>query len=214
MEHENLYNRILAHFTGPKFSEDVQQSKRSFFESSGALDEQSAFYELRMRQFLDWYFFTHQLREYKRTPLEAAPMVRELRLSDQDMLWIESFKHQRHSLFEFLKLKNGNVYLKDIFANQKFTVTNCPWVMGFDCEEIFEARLIPSGPNYVFMRGLCFHPAEAKKFILSEVKKYRSDRDLDPEVLMLRLMKMRYKFEQFKHVRFDMIYSNENRLGF
>ena len=136
-----------------------------------------------------------------------------MRFSDEELQTLEILKRHRHSIFEFIKIKNGDVYIKDLMANQKLVVKQSSFVFGFDADELFEVRLIPQGDSYVFTRGFCFHPESAKKFILSEVKRHRKDPDLDPDILMLRLIKMRYKFEQYKHVKPELIYSNDGKLG-
>ncbi len=212
-EYEKVIEKILNHFVSDAFKDELALAKKEFFENAGTLDENSEHYESRMAQFYDWYFFTRELVGYKQTPLDACHLVRELRFTDEELNIIEILKQHRHSLFEFIKIKNGDVYIKDLLANKKLIVKQSPYVFGFDPDEIFEVRLIPSGDSYIFTRGFCFHPESAKKFILSEVKRHRKDPDLDPDVMMLRLIKMRYKFEQYKHVRPEMIYSNEGKLG-
>jgi hypothetical protein len=166
-----------------------------------------------MSQFYDWYFFTRELSGYGQTPLNACQLVRELRFSEEELKQLAILKLNRHSIFEFTKIKNNDVYIKDLLAIKKLIVKSSPWVFGFDEVEIFEARLIPEGENYLFMRGFCFHPELAKKFILDEVKRHRKDPDLDPDVMMLRLIKMRFKYEQYKHVNPEMIYTNDGKLG-
>ncbi|QDK36836.1 hypothetical protein [Bdellovibrio sp. NC01] len=212
-EYEKIIEKILNHFVSDAFKDELALAKKEFFENAGTLDENAQHYESRMAQFYDWYFFTRELVGYKQTPLEACHLVRELRFTPEEMDIIEILKQHRHSLFEFIKIKNGDVYIKDLLANKKLIVKQSPYVFGFDPDEIFEVRLIPVGDSFIFTRGFCFHPESAKKFILSEVKRHRKDPDLDPDVMMLRLIKMRYKFEQYKHVRPEMIYSNEGKLG-
>lgn len=212
-EYEKVIEKILNHFVGESFKEELSAAKTEFFSNAGTLDENSEHFESRMAQFYDWYFFTRELVGYKQTPLEACHLVRELRFSDEELNSIETLKKHRHSLFEFIKIKNGDVYIKDLLANKKLVVKASPYVFGFDPDEVFEVRLIPIGDSFLFTRGFCFHPESAKKFILSEVKRHRKDPDLDPDVMMLRLIKMRYKFEQYKHVKPEMIYSNEGKLG-
>lgn len=212
-DYEKLIERILNHFVTEKFAGELSAAKREFFENAGTLDEHSEHFESRMAQFYDWYFFTRDLDGYGQTPLEACVMERELRFSEQDLAALDVLKQHRHSIFEFIKIKNGDVYIKDLLANKKLIVKESPYVFGFDPDELFEVRLIPHEGSYVFARGFCFHPESAKKFILSEVKRHRKDPDLDPDALMLRLIKMRYKFEQYKHVKPEMIYSNEGKLG-
>lgn len=210
---EKLMEKILTHFVSEQFKDELALAKKEFFENAGTLDEHSEHFESRMAQFYDWYFFTRELKGYGHTPLEACVMARELRFSDQELKDLEVLKSNRHSIFEFSKIKNGDVYIKDLLANKKLVVKESPYVFGFDPDELFEVRLIPYGDSFVFTRGFCFHPESAKKFILSEVKRHRKDPDLNPDEMMLRLIKMRYKFEQYKHVKPEMIYSNDGKLG-
>lgn len=210
--YEKLIEKILNHFVGDEFSDELAQAKKEFFENAGTLDENSEHFESRMSQFYDWYFFTRDLRGYGQTPLDSCVMARSLRFSDEESQGLETLKQYRHSIFEFIKIKGKDIYIKDLLADKKIVVKGSRWVFGFDSEELFQVRLIPVGDSYLFTRGFCFHPASAKKYILSEVKRHRKDPDLDPDALLLKLIKMRYKFEQYKHVRPEMIYSNETKL--
>lgn len=212
-QYEKLMEKILNHFAGEVFKDEVKKAKADFFDNAGILDENSPQFELRMSQFFDWYFFTRELSGYALTPLESAHTARELRFSPEELQTIELLKNHRHSIFEFLKIKGEDIFLKDLLKNEKLVVKSSPWIYGFDSDELFEARLIPHGDTYIFTRGFCFHPVDAKKYILSEIKRHRKDPDLNPDDMMLKLIKMRYKFEQYRHVKLDMIYTNENRFG-
>lgn len=211
-EFEVLIEKILGYFAGPQFRDELHRAKVEFFGNVAWLEENSVQYELRMSQFYDWYFFSRELEGYGLTPLESCHMVRELRFSEEDNRLINQLKQHRHSIFEFLKIKNDDIYIKDLLKNQKLIVRKSPWVYGFDSKEFFEARLVPVKDSFIFTKGLCFHPESAQKYILSEAKRHRKDPDLDPERLMLQLIKMRYKFEQYKHVNPELIYSNESKL--
>lgn len=212
-EYEKLIEKILTHFAGPQFQDEVRMAKREFFDSSSIFDESSPHFELRMNQFFDWYFFTRPLKGYEQTPLESAILPRELKYTPQEIEQLEVLKRSRHSLFEFIKFKDGDIHVRDLLADKKMVVKKSPYTIGFSDEEIFEVRLIPVGDTWIFTKGFCFHPAEARKYILTEIKRYRKNTDLNPDELMLRLVKMRYKYEQYKHVKLEMIYTNENKLG-
>lgn len=212
-QYNQLMEKILNHFAGDLFQDEVRLAKSEFFDNAGILEEQSEQFELRMSQFFDWYFFTRELKGYAQTPLEAVHMARELRFSPEEIVLIDRLKQHRHSLFEFVKLKGSDVYIKDLIKNEKMVVKSSPWTFGFDQNELFEARLIPAGDTWVFTRGFCFHPTDAKKFILSEIKVHKKNPDLDPEEMMLKLVKMRYKFERYRHVKIDLIYNNDSRVG-
>lgn len=210
--YEPLIEKILQHFAGPEFKSELTQAKANFFD--GPLDEEnSESFDLRMSQFYDWYFFTRKLSGYGQTPLDVCHLVRELRFTDEENQMIVNLKNHRHSLFEFIKLKDRDVYLKDLLKNEKVVVKHSDLVSGFNEEEIFEVRLIAYKDSYVFTKGFCFHPSDARKFILSEIKLHRKDPDLPPAAMMLKLIKMRFRFERYKHVKPEMIYSHESKIG-
>ncbi len=208
-----LVEKILAHFAGESFKDEVRMAKSQFFDNAGVLDETSPQFELRMSQFFDWYFFTRELTGFGQTPLEAVHMTRELRFTSEEMELIEKLKAHRHGIYEFQKIRESDIYIKDLLRNKKIVVKSSPWIYGFDSQEYFEARLIPFGDTFVFTKGFCFHPSEAGKFILAEIKRHRKDADLNPDEMMLRLIKMRYRFERYRHVKVDMIYSNDGKMG-
>lgn len=208
-----LIEKILAHFAGEDFKDELRLAKSEFFDNAGILDETSPQYELRLSQFFDWYLMTRDLKGFGQTPLESVYSTRELRFSPEEILLIDKLKQHRHSIFEFIRIKDGDIFLKDLLKNDKVIVKSSPWIYGFDPEEPFEARLIPYNDTFIFMKGFCFHPKDAKKFILKEIKRHKKDPDLNPEDMMLRFLKMRYKFERYKHVKIDLIYSLDNKMG-
>ena len=211
---ENSYHKLLTHFGTAQFQEELNTARKEFFENAGTLDENKPNYTLRMNQFYDWYFLTRPMRGYMQTPLNVCDMQRELRLTPEDLNTIEILKTtMNHSLFELIKVKGDELTLKDLFKDKKVIVKSSQHIFDFDEKEFFEARLIEISGQKHFLKGFCFHPESAQKFILSEVKVYQKNPDLNPSDFMVRLNKMRYKFEQYRHVKPEMIYTNENKLG-
>ncbi len=210
---ESAYLKLVGHFATAKHLDELQMARKEFFENAGTLDENKPNYALRMNQFYDWFFLTRTLKGHMQTPLMVVDIQRELRLTEEDIEAIAVLKKARHSLFELVKVKKGEITLKDLFKNEKVTVTTDQHVFEFDEKEFFEIRIIELNGKKYFLKGFCFHPESAQKFILAEVKTYQKNPDLDPSDFMLRLVKMRYKFEQYRHVKPEMIYTNENKLG-
>ncbi|MBL7545496.1 MAG: hypothetical protein JNL11_16880 [Bdellovibrionaceae bacterium] len=206
---EKLIEKILSHFAGKDFVDELEMAKKEFFDHVIMDPDRNDQYELRMNQFFDWYFFSRKLSNFGQTPLEACLLVRELRFVDSELALLNVLKKNVHSLFEFAKIKGKDVYIQDIIKNNKIVVKDSNVLFGFNEEEIFEARLVQFDGKWIFLKGFCFHPFSVKKIILTEVKKFRKNTDLDPESFIFRLMKMRYKFEQYKHVKPEMIYSQE-----
>jgi hypothetical protein len=210
---EVLMEKILKVFAGPQFQDELNRAKRSFFESTVPNEENPELFDQRMSQFFDWYFFTREMEGFGQTPLNICEGSRELRFSPSEKNQLIAMRNHRHSIFQFIKLKGEDVHIKDLIRNEKLVVKKSRQIFGFDTEEFFEARLIPQDDSYVFARGFCFHPTSAQKFILGEIKKHKKNPDLNPDDFLLRLIKMRYKFEQYRHVKPEMIYSENSKVG-
>jgi hypothetical protein len=209
--YDKILEPLIQHFTGPQYNKEVLEAKREFFERAGIVDEESVNFETRMSQFLDWYMFSRELSDVHLPPANYYLEQNREKLGDQLPLF-ESLTKTIHSLFEFIKLRDTDVTIRDLFTKKKYVLENSVITAGFNTDEVFEARIIPFEKTWVFTRGFCFHPVEATKFISKEIKQVRHLDQSHKEALMLKLLKMRYKFEQYKHIRLDFIYSNDGKL--
>ncbi len=209
---EASYQKLIGHFTESIYQDELMLAKKEFFSNTGTLDENKSNYALRMRQFFDWYFLTRKLQSHMQVPVEVALEERNLRLTEDDIETLNILSRHQHSLFEFLKQKNDSFFLRDFFSGKKIEVIAEGQVFSFDDKESFEARIVEiDGKNY-FLKGFCFHPQSAQKYILEEVKTYKKNPDLDFKEFLMRLNKMRYKLEQYRHIKPELIYTNENKL--
>lgn len=209
---EDSFQKLIGHFTEGVYHEELMLAKREFFSNTGTLDENKPNYALRMRQFFDWYFLTRKLSSHMQTPLAVAMDQRSLRLYPEDIETLNVLNKNIHSLFEFVKGKNDFFIVRDFLSNKKIEVVSDGQIFNFDDKESFEARLVEiNGKNY-FLKGFCFHPQSAQKYILDEIKIFKKNPDLDFEEFLIRLNKMRYKLEQYRHIKPEMIYTNENKL--
>lgn len=206
-DYDPLIERMLHYFTGPDFSEEVLRAKAFFFEKTSVLSEDSGDFETRMSQFLDWYIFSRPLSSQGETPVQYSLKIGE-QFGDWGQTSLINLVNHKHSLFEFEKIKNENVVLYDLFDRKRLTVKNSPWTI-FHREELFEARLIPKDDAFVFARGICIHPAEARRDILKESKRFRKKDKLERERFMLTLIKVRHKYEQYRHVKWEAIFAAE-----
>ena len=166
-----------------------------------------------MSQFYDWFFLDRPMKSYFKTPLAVAHEQRDLRLDQDDLTVIDILKSHQHSIYEFVKSKGDVFQLKDLFSGEKVSVQNSQTFFNFDEKEFFEARLVNLDGKKYFLKGFCFHPESAQKFILTQIKIYKANPDLQFKDFLIRLNKMRYKFEQYRHVKIEMIYNDDNKLG-
>lgn len=211
MNQEECIEKIVQHFTGSKFSDEIKLAKAEFFERSGVVDELSVDFDLRMSQFLDWYVFT-RISSLGATPLELVKSKTEILSENLAPEILENLGQIRHSLFDFLKIKGDDVYIKDIVEGKKIIIKKSPIVVGFTTDEIFDARIVPHEDSFVFTKGFCFHPPKARKFIVREIKRVKKMPSQEKENMMLKLLKMRYLFQQYKHVNVSDIYTDDSKL--
>ena len=209
---ESILEKLIQSFTGPEFQREVLEAKREFFERAGIVDEESVNFETRMSQFLDWYMFSRELAEYHLPPANYYLDRNRDKIPTEELPLYENLTRTYHSLFEFVKIRESDLTIRCLFTKKKYVLADSVITAGFTPDEVFEARLIPNEKSWVFTKGFCFHPAEASKFIFKEIKQVKHLDQTHKEALMLKLLKMRYKFEQYKHIRIDFIYSNDGRL--
>lgn len=214
MRYEEMIEQLTLHYTGDGYKDEVARAKHEFFDEAGVVDEENGHFEMRMTQFLEWYLFARPLDDKDMPPVKHALHGDEFKYEVSQQKVMDELASTRHSLFEFLKIRGEDVYIKDLFSGKKIVIPNSPVRVGFSREELFDARLIPSGDTFIFTKSFCLHPEEATKFILSEVKKLKKAEPVLQEALMLRLLKMRYKYEQYRHLKLDHVYTNERKVKF
>jgi len=216
MKYVQLIEDLMQFYASGEFSSEAVQGKNEFYEFAGIFDEQSQNFDLKMAQFTDWYIFSRPLSNFKKTPIQHLVEKRPFRIAEEDEVYYRNMSHTRYSLFEFLKFKGRDLYVCDLFSQYKHTIKDSPVTFGFVHEELFHGRLIPHEDSFVFTPAFCFHPPEATKFVLSEVKKVtklpESEQAEAREKLLMRLFRMRSKFEQYRHVGIQEIYSNDSKI--
>ena len=209
-----LIDRLIVFYTGIDFAHEVADAKREFFDEAGVMDEENIFFEMRVTQFLEWYLFSRPLITNLKTPSQSAVTETKISKTDLEVIQFQNLAQLKHSLFEFQKIRGDDVFIKDLFTGEKILIQKSPIQIGFSREEIFDARLFLDGDQYQFTRAFAFHPVEATNYILSEIKKVQRADFVLQDVLMLRLLKMRYKYEQYRHLKLEDVYTNERKVRF
>ena len=214
MIYDELIERLILHYTGDVYKSEAVAAKREFFDEAGIMDEENNQFEMRMTQYLEWYLFTRPLAASQLSPTRHAFESGEFAMTEAERPLIENLAKTRHGLFEFLHIRGDDIHVKDLFVGKRLVIRNSAIRVGFSRGEIFDTRLIPYEDTVVFAKAFCFHPEEASKFILGEVKKLKKSDPMLQEALMLRLLKMRYKYEQYRHLKLDHVYTNERKVKF
>ena len=211
--YEALIEKLMQHFTAKPFAKETKVAKCDFTEWAGHFDEKSDGFEVKMTQFSDWYLFVRPLAPFGQAPIQLNLKESGFKVPSG---WEESYQNlvsSLHSLFEFLKLKGRDLYIKDVFSGYRITMKDSPVIHGFNKGEIFEARLIPHEGSFVFSNSFCFHPPPSAKYILKEVRKVKkvepSQLEAAREALIHKLFRMYYRFEHYRHVALKEIYTDK-----
>jgi uncharacterized protein YcbK (DUF882 family) len=204
-----LQTRLLDWLSQERFKEEFERSKADFFDQTGVLDEQDFEFEFRARQFLDWLFFSRPLQATGLPPVLSSFSQREIRLNEDEVRELEHLQKARHSLFSPIKAKKSEIILRDWRTREKVSVSHCPYTPLLNEAALFEARLIPTESGFVFAKGFCFHPPEALPGIKKVIKKFSQIKEVDFDMFLFRLMKLRYRLKRFAHLKPSQVYSAE-----
>ena len=207
MKLEPFLDKILTSYSTHEYYEEIKRAKEEFFERVGKVAEGSEKFESQMNAFLDWYIYDRPLTKAEICPVKMYVFDH---LKNEDPAEHDIFQDLTksvHSLFELLKVKNGDIYVKDLVSSEKYIVEDSDINMGFTKGDVFEGRLIKFRDRLVFGSSFVFHPVECRSFIMKSIKKVRSLDAKQHLKLIHRLALMRIKSEQYAHIDVKHIYT-------
>ena len=175
-----------------KFKNELNEAKQIFWDLTGAPLTGEPIEELRLGSFIEWFCFDRQLKATRRTPVEEYMRTHSDSLSGDTLEIFRGFSQNVHSVFQVYKVKHGLHFLKDFYTGIKYqNVRRVPISLGKG--DTVELRLIPVNGTYNCTDGLCFHPFDANKKILSILKSARKEGEpVGPVLIQLMKMNTRY----------------------
>mgnify|MGYP007097579521 CR=1 FL=1 len=194
-------------YTRGDFYEEVKRARQEYCARTGEIAEGSEKFEIRMTAFLDWYLFDRPMDQAQLAPVKLFVLEKLDTVAADERSIFEDLAKSNHSLFELLKAKGDDIYVKDLFTNEKFIVEDDAINRGFTKGDVFEARLIKYKDRLVFGSSFVFHPAEARPFLLKQIKLVRFLDEKKRLALLHRLASMRLKMEQYAHIDVHHIYT-------
>lgn len=207
MSIKSYLDRILKSYSEGTYYEQVKRAKEEFFDRAGRVAEGSENFDSQMDAFLDWYLFDRPLDTAEIAPVKMFVLEHAKELSIEDARVFEDLGKSRHSLFELLRVKNADVYVKDLFDGEKYIVEESDINQGFSKGDVFEGRLIHFMDKLVFGSSFVFHPRECKSFIGKEIKRIRYLDEKQHLKLLHKLACMKLKVEQYPHISVEHIYT-------
>lgn len=213
MSLQALQERLLAWATAEPRKEDLLAARRDHFERHGEPHEEDRTYETRMTGMLDFYLYDWRAPGDARSTVERFLEAEGGGLAEAERAAYLDLTRTVHGLFEVRRILDGKLVLRDAFTAGDHEVTERRQVAGLDKGDVLEARLLPFEGNLYFSGAFLYHPREARKPILAEVKRLRkaAGKGTVPDVpgLLATLSRMALKLERYRNVRLESIYDFE-----
>jgi hypothetical protein len=210
MSLQELHERLLSWASAPPRDEELLRAKREHFESYGEPHEEDRSYEVRVNGMLDAYLYEWRPAPGAGTTVERFVEAEGGALQSPELAAYRALAQSVHGLFEVRKIKDGRVRLRDVFSGRDVDVTERRQVAGLDKDDLLEARLLPFEGALFFSGAFLYHPREARKAILAEVKRMRKaapkGEELEVGPFLGRLSRMALKMERYRNVRLESIY--------
>lgn len=209
MNLRNYLDRVLETYSTGPYYEEVKEAKEEYFERAGRVAEGSEIFETQMRAFLDWFLFDRPLKLREVTPVKMFVLEHMDKLPPEEQEVYVAMAKSVHSLFELQKVKNSDIYIKDLYDGVKYVVRESDVNTGFTRKDLFETRLIKVKDRLFFGNSFIFHPAETRPFIQKQIKatKYLSNKE--KLELLHRLAGMKLKTDQYSHIDVKHIYTEK-----
>jgi hypothetical protein len=205
-----LHERLLSWATTAPRDQDLLRAKQEHFARHGEPHEEDRSYEIRVNTMLDHYLYDWRPSEGAGTTLQRFVDAEGPALPAEELAGFRALAGNVHGLFEVRKIREGSVRVRDVFTGTEHEVTERRHVVGLQKDDLIEARLLPFEGSLLFSGAFLYHPREARKLVLSEVKRIRKATPkggrIDVEGFLARLSRMALKMERYRNVRLESIY--------
>jgi hypothetical protein len=204
------HERLLSWATAEPRKDLLLAARREHFARYGEPHEEDRTFEARVNGMLDHYLYDFRPAGGPATTLESFLEAQAAVLSPEELRAFRDLASNLHGLFEVRKIGDATVRLRDVFTGKDLAVTERRQVAGLEKGDLLEARLLPYDGALFFSGAFLYHPREARKPILGEVKRLKkaAGRGASPDVkaFLAMLAQMALKLERYRNVRLESIY--------
>lgn len=208
-----IHEKLLSWATAEPRKELLLVARQEHFGLFGEPHEEDRSYEVRLNAMLDHYLYDFRspgAQGGDGTTLDRFLAEVGSTLSADEKAAYRALAGNVHGLFEVRRIRNGQIRLRDVFTGSDHDVTERRPTAGLEKGDLLEARLLPYEGELFFSGAFMYHPREARKALLAEVKRLRkaapSDASPDVRTFLARLARMAMKLERYRNVRLESIY--------
>ncbi len=206
----NQLEALTAFASQEEFKNELLTAKAEYFSRTGEVYEDDPSFELRMASFLDYYLLDRHLGLMGKTP--AQIFCEQPAASDEDITARRALTESIHSLWEVRKLGKEMIRLRNLFDGKDHDVYERRQPAGLKKGDLIEARLIPVQGKLLFSSAFCFHPEDAKKPVLKELKRLKKQQpDFDRRAFIWSLAHMRLKLDRYRNIAVQDIYAFDRK---
>ncbi len=207
---QGLHDRLLAWGTAEGRKDRLLEARRAHFGACGEPHEEDRSYEARLNGMLDSYLYDYRSGGTGRTTLEEFLEAEGASLTPEDRQAFLALSRNVHAVFEVRRIAKGKVRVRDLFTGKDHDVVERRQLVGLEKGDLLEARLLPFEGKLYFSGAFLYHPREARRPILSEVKRRKkaAGKGGKPDIagLLALLSRMAFKLERYRNVRLESIY--------
>lgn len=212
LTYQPYLDELISFGSSEERKQDLLAAKKEYFEGTGEVFEDDKQFEMRMASFLDYYLFDRVSPLSQRTPAQELYALRQLEASADVANAYRGFTETVHGLFEVRKLGKGMVRLRELFSGKDYEVTERRQMAGLEKGDILEARLIPTGGHLLFSQAFCYHPREATKPILKEIKRRKKkEPDRPTREMAWECARRCLKTDRYRQIPVERIYDFEGK---
>jgi hypothetical protein len=206
---ESVLERLVKTVSAA-FGSEIEEARASYFLRCGEPFQDEASYELRLRNFIEWYLFDRPLA-LGLTPYEA--FMADASKSTEDRDAFRPYRDQVHSLFEVLQVGQGGIEVRDVWTLKTYPV-GVEVTLGYDPGAVVETRIVPfEGKNHATHTHV-YHNRESARYILKRAAKIRKEKRIDLWMpFVMRVNYLQLKAERYKHVESNKIYREISEFG-
>lgn len=205
-----LHERLLAWATAESRKDRLLEARRAHFGAYGEPHEEDRSYEARINGMLDSYLYDYRPVGTGPTTVEQFLEAEGTALAAEEREGYVALAQNVHALFEVRRISEGKVRVRDVFTGKDHDVTERRQLVGLEKGDLLEARLLPFEGHLYFSGAFLYHPREARRPILAEVKRRKkaAGKGGTPDVagLLALLSRMAFKLERYRNVRLESIY--------
>lgn len=144
---------------------DVVSAKEQYFERTGPVFDDDRQLEQRMVGFVEHYVCDRPLPREGVSPARLHFQRAVRGETPERAAGFAALTQSRHSLFEVVRLRDGEVLVSALLSGLYFSVVERRSLPGIKAGAIIECRLIPTEGSHCFSDAWCVHPQAAAPFI-------------------------------------------------